>query len=425
MLIKFFKRKPQDKAIVALDIGTENVKAILFTVEEKQNMSGEIIGKRGIIKGVGKIHQRLGDMQSTAITDIANVVKNAKEAIRIASQEAELQPQLLVMGIAGEFVKGATSAMTCKREDPESKINVSELRNIVHKLQWKAFGEVRKELSEETGYPEIDVKLINSSIVDVRIDKYKVTNPLGFQGKEVQMSIFNSFAPLVHYEALQNIADDLGLELLSIISEPFALSRCLDFEEGDSSAIFIDVGGGVTDIAIVKGGSVVGTKMFGIGGRTFTKRLSVELNISMEEAEKLKYAYTADKLEQKSKKIINNIISEDIEVWLEGVVLAISEFKQIETLPPKILLSGGGTYLPELKDTLNARKWHKKLPFARSPQASFLTPKDLRNIIDETKKIKGREDIIPLGLVNTGIDLAGEETVVQKVLRKVIGIMKV
>jgi hypothetical protein len=81
--------------------------------------------------------------------------------------------------------------------------------------------------------------------------------------------------------------------------------------------------------------------------------------------------------------------------------------------------------LPEIKTTLNTRKWYKKLPFSRTPQASYLTPKDLRNIVDETKKIRGREDIIPLALVNAGIDLAGEENVVQKVLRKVIGIMKV
>jgi cell division protein FtsA len=425
MNIKFFKRKTQEKAIVALDIGTENVKAVLFTVEEKQSIGGEVIGKRGIIKGAGKVRQNLSDVQYNTITDIASVVRNAKKAIQMASQEAGIQPQQLVMGIAGEFVKGATSTMTYKREDPNSKINVSELRNIVHKLQWKAFAEVRKILSDETGYPEIDVKLINSSIVDVRVDGYKVTNLMGFQGKEVQLSLFNSFATLMHYGALQNISDELGLELLGIVSEPFALSKCLNFEEEELSAIFIDIGGGGTDLAVVANGMVKNTKMFGIGGRTFTKRLSVELNISFEEAEKLKYAYTADKLEQKSKKIINTIITDDVEVWLEGIVLAMSELSQTEILPSKILLSGGGTYLPEIREALNNRKWYKKLNFISTPQATFLTPKNLRNIIDETKKLKEVEDIIPLALVNVGIELAGEETVVQKVLRKVIGIMQV
>lgn len=402
------------------------MKAAVFTIEEKQSAGGEIIGKRAAVRGLGKIRQRLGDIQNGVVTDIASVVHNCKEAIRLAGHEAGLYPTQMVMGIAGEFVKGATSTIKYKREEHDAKINLSELRNIVHKLQWRAFAEVRKQLSEETGYPEIDVKLVNTAIVDVRIDGYKVTNPLGFQGKEVQMSIFNSFAPLVHFSALQSIADELELDLLSIISEPYALSRCLDFEDGGNmSAIFIDVGGGTTDIAVVSNGSVVGTKMYAIGGRTFTKRLAVELNISFQEAEKLKISYTADKLEQKSKKIISDIIRDDTEIWLEGVILALSEFKDLDVLPSKILLCGGGTHLPEIKDALNNTKWYKKLHFARTPQASFIHPNDLGNIIDETKKIKDQQDITPMALVNLGIELAGEETVIQKALRKVIGIMKV
>lgn len=424
-MFNFLKRKPKEQGIIALDIGTEIVKAALFTIEEKQSAGGEIIGKRAIIRGLGKIRQRLGDIQNGVVTDIASVVHNCQEAIRIASQQAGIRPNQMVMGIAGEFVKGATSNISYKREEQDAKINLSELRNIVHKLQWKAFAEVRKQLSEETGYSEIDVKLINTAIVDVRIDGYKVTNPLGFQGKEVQMSIFNSFAPLVHFSSLQSIADELDLDLLSIISEPYALSRCMDYEDGSLSAIFIDIGGGTTDIAVVSNGSVIGTKMYAIGGRTFTKRLAVELNISFQEAEKLKISYTADKLEQKSKKIISDIIKNDTEIWLEGVVLALSEFKNLEVLPSRILLCGGGTHLPEIKEALNNEKWHKKLHFARTPQATFIHPNDLTNIIDETKQVKDQQDITPMALVNIGIELAGEETVIQKALRKVIGIMKV
>lgn len=424
-MFEFLKRKPKEQAILALDIGTEIVKAAVFIVEEKQSASGEIIGKRAIIKGLGKIKQRLGDIQNGVVTDIASVVHNCKEAIRIASQDSGLTPSQMVMGIAGEFVKGATSTINYNREEHDAKINLTELRNIVHKLQWRAFAEVRKQLSDETGYPEIDIKLVNTAIVDVRIDGYKVTNPLGFQGKSVQMSIFNSFAPLVHFSALQNIAEELNIDLLSIVSEPYAVARSLDFEDGNISAIFMDIGGGTTDIAVVENGAVIGTKMFALGGRTFTKRLAVELNISFQEAEKLKLAYTADKLEQKSKKIITDIIRNDTEVWLEGVILSLSDFKNVEVLPSRILLCGGGTHLGEIKEILNETKWYKKLPFARTPQASFMKPSDLGSVIDESKKIKDQQDITPMSLVNIGIELAGEETVTQKALRKVIGIMKV
>ncbi len=422
MFLNFFNRKPKEQAFVALDIGTEIVKAAVFTIEEKHSASGETIGKRAVIKGIGKVHQKAGE---GVLMDMDSVIQNSREAIALAAREAQMKPEKLLLGVAGEFVKGSTSTLTYTREEHEAKINLSELRNIVHKLEWRAFAEARKKLSEETGYSEIDIKLINTAIVDVRIDGYKVTNPLGFQGKEVQMSIFNSFAPVTHHSALHNIADELEVELLSIVSEPFALSRSMEGEEGNLSAIFIDVGGSVTDIALVNNGCVTGSKMFALGGRTFTKRLAVELNISIAEAEKLKLSYSEDKLEQKSRKIISDIIENDMEVWLEGVQLALSEFREIEVLPSRILLCGGGAHLPEIKNALNNEKWHKKLHFARAPQAQFIRPSDISTVIDETKKIKDHQDITLMALVSAGIELSSEESVMQKTLQKVIGIMKV
>lgn len=407
---------------MALDIGTETVKAAIFVIEEKHSASGETIGKRAVIKGISKIHARGGD---GGLTDMDSTIRHSREAIAVASLEAQLKPDQLLMGVAGEFVKGSTSTLTYTREEHEAKINLSELRNIVHKLEWRAFAEARKKLAEDTGYSEIDIKLINTAIVDVRIDGYKVTNPLGFQGKEVQMSIFNSFAPLAHHSALHNIADEIGIELLSIVSEPFALSRSMEGEDGNLSAIFVDVGGSATDIAVVNNGCMVGSKMFAIGGRTFTKRLAVELNISLAEAEKLKLSYAEDKLEQKSRKIISDTIENDMEVWIEGMQLALSEFREIEVLPSRILLCGGGAHLPEIKNALNNEKWHKKLHFARAPQAQFMRPSDISAVIDETKKIKDQQDITLMALVNAGIELSSEESVMQKTLQKVIGIMKV
>jgi cell division protein FtsA len=425
-MFNLFNRKTKDKAIVALDIGTEVVKAAVFTIESKISVNGDIIGKRAVVRGIGMMKQAPGDIQNGAITDISSVVNNCKEAIRIASLEAEMQPYKLVMGIAGEFVKGATSTIAYRREDSDVKINLSELRNIVHKLQWRAFAEARKKLSNETGYPEIDVKLVNSSIVDVKIDEYKVTNPLGFQGKEVKMSIFNSFAPIAHYSALENIANDLGLDLISIVSEPYALSRSVNSDEtGNLSAILIDIGGGTTDMGVISNGSVEGTKMFALGGRSFSKRIAVELNTSYNEADSLKLAYSEDKLEQKSKKIISDIMKNDIDIWLEGVILGLSEFKDLAVLPSRILLCGGSSKLPEIKDVLNNTKWHKDLHFGHPPHASFINSKDISNIIDETKDPKKKKDVVLMSLVNIGIELAGEETVMQKALRKVIGIMKV
>jgi cell division protein FtsA len=415
----FFKRAlrgGQPNNYLALDIGTEFVKALVCSSE----------GTKGRILGVGRKRQRLGEMQSGAVTDIAAVINNCQEAIRTAEKMASTGASQLIMGIAGELVKGATTTINYTRREPDTKIDLSELKNIVHKVQWKAFDEVRSELAFETGYNEIDVKLVNAAITDVRIDGYKVTNPLGFQGKDVTISIFNAFAPLVHYGALQTIAAELDLELMAITSEPYAVARCMGFEDGGNfSAIFIDVGGGTTDLAVVRAGCVEGTRMFTLGGRTFTKRLAQALNISFEEAEEIKLAYSGEKLEKQSHKIVREAMKSDCEVWLSGVALTLSEFENVEVLPSKILLCGGGSHLPEIKEVLDSREWIQKLPFSHKPQIAFMQPKMVTNMIDETKQLKDLQDITPMALANIALEYMSEEQVLSKLLKKVVRLMQI
>lgn len=412
-----FKRAAsgQGNSYLALDIGTEYVKALLCAPE----------GTKARILGVGRKRQRLGEMQSGAVTDIAAVINNCQDAIRDAEKMAGISASRLIMGIAGELVKGATTTISYTRREPGTKIDLTELKNIVHKVQWKAFDEVRAELAYETGYNEIDVKLVNAAIVDVRIDGYKVSNPLGFQGKDVTISIFNAFAPLVHYGALQTIAAELDMELLAVTSEPYAVARCMGFEDGGSfSAIFIDIGGGTTDIAVVRYGSVDGTKMFTLGGRTFTKRLAQSLHISFEEAEKIKLAYSGEKLEKQSNRIVREAMKSDCEVWLSGVALTLSEFENVDVLPSKILLCGGGSHLPEIKEVMESREWLQTLPFSHKPHISFMHPRMITNVMDETKMMKDVQDITPMALANIALEYLTEEQVLSKILKKVVRLMQ-
>jgi len=267
---------------------------------------------------------------------------------------------------------------------------------------------------------------VNAAITDVRIDGYKVANPLGFQGKDVTISIFNAFAPLVHYGALQTIAAELDMELLAVTSEPYAVARCMGFEDGGSfSSIFVDIGGGTTDIAVVNYGSVEGTKMFTLGGRTFTKRLAQSLNISFEEAEEIKLAYSAEKLEKQSHRVVREAMKSDCEVWLSGVALTLSEFEHVDVLPARILLCGGGSHLPEIKEVMESREWVQSLPFSHKPQISFLHPKMVTNVIDETKELKDPQDITPMALANIALEYISEEQVLSKILKKVVRLMQI
>lgn len=416
--LDLFKRKNMDsRYAISLDIGTEFVKALIFKVEDD---------RKGYVLGMGRQRQRLSDMQGGTVTDIHGVIRNCEAAIERAGEMAGLIPQQAIIGIAGELVKGTTTDIRYIRPDPKAKIDLVELKDIVSRVQRRAFDRARTLLAWESGQDELDVRLVNAAIVDVRIDGYKVTNPLGFQGREVQVGIFNCFAPIVHLGALQTIADELELDLLSVAAEPYAVARCLGPNESvEFSAIFIDIGGGTSDVAVVRAGGLEGTKMFALGGRAFTKRIAQVLNVSFSEAEDLKIRYSDGELDKARAESVRQAVAGDCDVWLAGVELTLEEFSSEDLLPNRLLLCGGGSALPDIYQTLSQAKWSKTLAFARKPTVHFIQPKDIAAIVDKTGQLTEPRDVTPMALANVALDLVGQERIMDSVLNRVVGSLKV
>jgi hypothetical protein len=80
--------------------------------------------------------------------------------------------------------------------------------------------------------------------------------------------------------------------------------------------------------------------------------------------------------------------------------------------------------LPGIKKALASSNWRKNLPFAKSVEISFLQPKDVINIIDETRELRDPQDITPMGLANLALDLAGEEKIIAGILRRTVKMMQ-
>ena len=385
-----------DDYLLALDIGTEYVKALIA-----KKSKGDVH-----IVGVGKAHEAPTNMYSGAIADIQGVAKTCEEALIKAEEMADVRAKEVVVGIAGELIKGNTASIKYRRNDASKPITEEEMGQIIKKVQQRAGEKARREVATETNNPDVDVRLINSALVSLRIDGYKVSNPIGFKGKEIVVQLYTAYAPLVHISAIEKVCDELELDLVTVAVEPFAVCRaCLGEDvESNFSGIVMEIGGGTTDIAIVGDGGVDGTKMFSIGGRSFTHQIANKLGLSFDDAEKLKLLSDDPKMKPEIRKKLDAAIARNLEVWPSGVELALEEFDQVDTMPGQILLCGGGASLSQIPETLATGDWYKELPFARRPIVRLIEIEDVAGIVNDTDRELDHTFVTAMGLLRVGID---------------------
>lgn len=393
---------PKEEAdiLLGLDIGTEYVKAVIA----RQTKSGlEIIG-------VGRAHQGPNNMYSGAIADIPAVTRVCEKALSMAEEMAGVTCKRVTVGIAGELVKGNTSNVHYRRKNGNKPLSEQEMDLIIQRVQ-DQFGErARKEVALETNNPEVEVRLINSAIVSLSIDGYKISNPIGFKGSDIAIQFYTAFAPLVHISAIEKVCAELNLELLAVAVEPFAVCRACLGDDLDStlSSVVMDIGGGTTDIAIVDDGGVEGTKMFGIGGRSFTHQIAEGLGVDFNTAEEFKLNPSSPDLNENAREKIESAIIGNLEVWISGVQLALEEFDLLEVLPNKILLCGGGAGLVPLQELLATADWYVDLPFSRRPVVHLVDSSDLPGIVNRSPAELDHSFVTAVGLLRVALDtLAG------------------
>lgn len=388
--------KPVGEYLVALDIGTEYVKVLV----------GRVVGNEIEIIGMGRTHQDLADMQAGAIADIAAVVANCDRALAAAEQQAGVSARTAIIGIAGELVKGTTSTVRFTRNNPSKELDIEEMERIISLVQERAEAKARQQLAWELGGKDVEVRLVNSALVRIDIDGYKVTNPVGFQGRDVVVEMFTAFAPMIHIGALERTATELDLELLAVAAEPFAVARSVVGDDPNTSisAILMDVGGGTTDIALVNEGGVEGTKMFGIGGRAFTHAIERELDVDFAKAESLKVGLSSSNSEEKKHSDVKKALDKTLNVWTSGVELALAEFTRLDHLPNRVLLCGGGSSLQMLMQRLEEAEWYKTLRFTKKPTVHHIKTDEVVGITDTTGSVTDHTFITAMGLLRVGMD---------------------
>jgi cell division protein FtsA len=388
------------QVFTALDIGTAYAKALIVEVEDETVT----------VLGAGRHAQSYQHMSDGIVTDIHSVIENCNKALLKAEEAAGIVAPKTIIGIAGELVKGSSISIARQRQDPNKLISSEELEGMISSAQKKLLKAASERIAAETGYSNVEVRLTNAAVISARIDGQSVHNPIDFRGRNLELTVFSSFAPLMQLGALETVARGLDLTLISIVAEPYALARCLSANAGpDSGAIFIDIGGGTTDIALVRQGGIEETRMFALGGRTFTRRIASNKGLSTKEAEKLKILYSAGSIKGAEREEIRKLLAPEAQIWMDSIELLIDELSKGELLPPAIYLVGGGSALPDLLERLEQFPWKDRLQFSRDPIIETIQPGMVSMVADPDDLLKSAQDITPMALAYQVVELRNQQ----------------
>lgn len=333
---------------VGLDIGTTSIKVIVA-----EHLKGQLN-----VIGVG--NQRAAGVSRGVIVDIDRASEAIAGAVKMAEEKAGVKIHDVVVGISANMLKIEPVVGAIGIGEQAREINEQDVQDV-------AAAAVMQNLPPER---EIVNLLADEFVVD-GFDGIK--DPRSMVGVRLEMHgmLFSGPKTIIHN--IKKAVEQAGLNVEMAIISPIAEGKCiLSDGEQDFGTIIIDLGGGQTTAAVIHDHRLKYADVDPEGGDYITKDISVVLNTSIENAEKLKLDYGyADSLEASDENefpvevvgqsqpstISEKYLAEIIEPRLTQIFDKLKEklaTTNAPELPGGIVLTGGVAALPGIADLVKA-----------------------------------------------------------------------
>lgn len=328
-LLKKVPERPS--SFVVIDPGAASTKAFVFSLDGEPRLSSQGRGK------------------------------TVKEAV----SQAGFQGKSAVAALGGAAAWCLTTTIRHNRPDAAKPIDEEEIKNLSEKVLQAAEVQAAQQRGMFFGDPEWEPQLIDSYPLTCRVDGQPVSEPQGQLGRVLEWSFFTAHAPAAYLEKLAADWRSLGLGLWAVTSLPSLIVKHLAGENPQEfSAVVLDVGGQITETTVVFGGGVWGSRPLFLGGELFTEACG---------SEEKKIAYAQSRLGNEETFKLRQELKPALDLWLSGVETALSDFEGVKAFPEKIVLTGGGAKLPDLKEGLSSYPLRRALPFASTPVVEVVT----------------------------------------------------
>ncbi len=328
--------------VAGLDLGTTKVAVVVAEVDEHRQ--ARIIGV-----GLSPSH----GMRKGTVINLEKTVNSIRKAVEEAQNMVGFKIDSAYVGIAGGHISSMNNKAMISVEKPGGEITKKDMTRVI-------------EQAQSVGIPP-DREIIHVIPIEFKVDGDPgIKDPVGMFGRRLEVEVHIVTGAVTSAQNIYKAVRRAGLQVKDIVLQPLASSYAvLEPDEKDLGVLLVDIGGGTTDIAIFKDGSIRHTQVIGLGGENITNDIALGLRTPPKEAEEIKKKYgcaMAKLLEEDDteieikgvggrnpRKVSRKTLSAIIEPRVEEILsIAYREVRKVwdpELLAAGVVLTGGTSRL--------------------------------------------------------------------------------
>ena len=266
------KHKPKGTLLAALDIGSSKIACFI----------GRVIDDQGTFEVLGVGHHASKGVKNGTITDLSAVEGVLRQTVHAAeNMAADIMKgyplREVVVNLPG--IHAMSHGHTADVQTSGHEITENDIRRALAKAQ-------EQVISDE-------YELVHTIPVDFRIDGSDgIADPLGMFGQNMSVDIHLVTGDMGALRNMATAIERTHLDITALCSSAYAAGlACLVEDEMDLGCTVIDMGAGVTSIAVFQGGQMIYGDAFPVGGQHVTSDIASVLGTSLQDAERIKALY--------------------------------------------------------------------------------------------------------------------------------------